>query len=299
MKGCEMKPPATIVVATDFSDAARVAVERAVQIARQHQAGLTLVCAVEQGHRPNLPAHAPANESALTGEPVRQIREAIRVAADELSRQHGVTARGVVAEGRAVEAIAAAAGDAHAALIVLGPHNRRLGDLLYLGSTALGLARAAACPVLVVRNAAGAAYARCLAGVDFSPPSQRAVITAARLFPTAAITLLHAVPSFDGPMLFTPELAEAVRAAKASLREEAIERLAQAFPAGQPGQLDSAERRAVVESAAGALLHALESGRFDLVALGRDAKSDLGERVLGSVPANLLLHAAVDMLIVP
>jgi nucleotide-binding universal stress UspA family protein len=100
-------------------------------------------------------------------------------------------------------------------------------------------------------------------------------------------------------MLFTPELAEAVRAAKLGLREEAVKRLAEAFPAGQPGQLDCAERRAVVESAAGALLHALESGDFDLVALGRDAKSALGERVLGSVPANLLLHAVPDMLIVP
>lgn len=294
-----MKPPATIVVATDFSAAARVAVERAVQIARQHQASVTLVCAVDQGHLPNLPTAAASSESAAAGSSVLRIREAIGAAADAVSRQHGVPTSGVVAEGSAVAAIASAASDAHAALVVLGPHNRRLGDLLYLGSTALGLARAATCPVLVVRNAAGAAYARCLAGVDFAPPSQRAVITAARLFPSTAITLLHAVPSFDGPMLFTPELAEAVRVAKLTLREEAIERLARAFPAGQPGQLDSAERRAVVESAAGALLHALESGGFDLLALGRDAKSALGERVLGSVPANLLLHAATDMLIVP
>jgi len=299
MKGCEMKPPATIVVATDFSEAARVAVERAVLIARQHQAGVTLVCAVEQGRLPNLPTPAASNEATLAASPVNRIRQAIAAAADALSRQHGVPVSGVVAEGRAVEAIAAAASDAHAALIVLGPHNRRLGDLLYLGSTALGLARAAACPVLVVRNAAGAAYARCLAGVDFSPPSQRAVVTAASLFPSTAITLLHAVPSFDGPMLFTPELAEAVRVAKLTLREEATQRLARAFSAGQPGQLDGAERRAVVESAAGALLHALDGGGFDLVALGRDAKSALGERVLGSVPANLLLHAASDMLIVP
>lgn len=294
-----MQLPATIVVATDFSDAACVAVERAVLIARQHQASLTLVCACEEGHQPNPLARAASNDLPLIGQPVRQIRQAIRAAADELSRQHGITTSGVVAEGRAVEAIAAAASAAHAALIVLGPHKRRLGDLLYLRSTALGLARAAICPVLVVRKPAGAAYAQCLAGVDFSPSSQRAVITAARLFPSTAITLLHAVPSFDGPMLFTTELAEAVRAAKLSLREEAIVRLAEAFPAGQPGQLDCAERRAVVESAAGALLHALESGGFDLVALGRDAKSAVGERVLGSVPANLLLHAAADMLIVP
>ena len=294
-----MQLPATIVVATDFSDAAHVAVERAVLIARQHQARLILVCAFDRNLRKNLSAQAAPHETPLGEQPMHQAREAIRAAADQVSRQHGLTTSGVLAEGPAAKAIAVAASDAPAALIVLGPHNRRLGDRLYLGSTALGVARAATCPVLVVRNAAGTAYARCQAGVDFSPLSQRAAITAARMFPSTAITLLHAVPSFDGPMLFTPELAEAVRVAKLTLREEAIERLAQTFPAGQPGQLDCAERRAVVESAAGALLHALENGGFDLVALGRNAKSALGERVLGSVPANLLLHAATDMLVVP
>ncbi len=291
-----MQAPMVVVVATDFSDAARVAVERAVLIALQHHATLTLVCAVDQGLDEDLFLRSA---TALAAQPVNQAREAIRAAAEQVSRQHGVTTSGVVVEGPAAQGIAAAAAAAHAALIVLGPHNRRLGDLLYLGSTALGVARAATCPVLVARNAAGAAYGQCLAGVDFSPPSRRAVITAARLFASTPITLLHAVPSFDGPMLFTPELAAAVRAAKASLRDEAIERLVQAFPTGQPGQLDSAERRAAMGAVTGVLLQELESGCFDLLALGRDAKSDLGERMLGSVPANLLLHAAVDMLIVP
>lgn len=288
-----------IIVATDFSDAASVALERAVLIAREHRASLTLVHAFDQGHWDHLRAQGTVIDDVPSQPPMNQALERVHAAASELVHRYGVVASGVVAKGPATAAIAAAASDAHATLIVLGPHNRRLGDLFYLGSTALGVARATSCTVLVVRNAARAAYEQCLVGVDFSPPSQRAVVTAARLFPSTAITLLHAVASFDGPMLFTAALAEAVRAAKVSLREAAIERLAQAFPAGQPGQLDAAQRRAVVESAAGALLHELESGRFDLLAVGRYAKSDLGERVLGSVPANLLLHAAADMLIVP
>lgn len=98
---------------------------------------------------------------------------------------------------------------------------------------------------------------------NISLPSQHAVVAAARLFTSTPITLLHGIPAFDGPMPFTPELAEAVRVAKISLRKEAVARLGHALPAGQPGRLDSAEQRAVDGSAARALLQELEGGRFD------------------------------------
>jgi len=223
----------------------------------------------------------------------------MRTTAQRIEREHRIRVSGVVAMGHASVAIASTAEAAGAALIVLGPHARRLGDRLYLGSTALGVARVATCPVLVAWNRPAASYADCLVGMDFSPPSLRAATTAARLFPSAAITLLHAVPSIESPMLLTGALSEAIDAAKIKLREEAVERLAHAFSPGQPGRLDFAKRRAVVAPAARALLRALSGGKFDLLALGRDARAEFAERVLGSVPANMLLHAPTDVLIVP
>ena len=291
--------PMMIVAATDFSDMARAAVERAALIARKHEAQLTLIYAFDEFLWENLRSLAKPKKNLFADQPVERARTKIRAVADQLSRKHGIIVAGVVAMGRASEAIASTAAAVHASLIVLGPHVGRLGDRLYLGSTALGVARGAPCPVLVVRNRPKAEYLRCLAGVDFSPPSQRAATAAARLFPSAAITLLHAVQSVEGPMLFTGALRDAIDSAKAALRVQAQERLARLFPAGQPGRLDSARRRAVIGSAQIALQRALRSGKFDVVVLGRDAKAALTERVLGSVPANMLLNAPTDVLIVP
>jgi len=291
--------PMMIVAATDFSDSARAGVERAALIAWEHQAQLTLVHAFDEASWERFLSLDTAREKHFADPPIPQAWEKIRAAAGQLARKHDVVVSGVVAVEHAPEAIAATAKTVHASLIVLGPHGDRLSDLLYLGSTALGIARIAACPVLVVRNRPKAGYARCLVGIDFSPPSLRAATTAARLFPAAAITLLHAAQSIEGPMIFTGASTETIDAANAELRALARKRLVGLFPAGQPGRLDSAARRAVTAPVHLALQRALKSGKFNVVALGRDSKAALAERVLGSVPASMLVNAPADLLIVP
>lgn len=245
----------TVVAATDFSNSARAAVERAALIARDHKARLSLVYGFDEASWENLRSLATPKKNLFTGQPLHQAGERIRTAAEELGRKYGIAASRVAAIGHASAAIAATADEVNASLIVLGPHSRRPGDRLYLGSTALKLARIAACPVLVVCGSpAVAGYARCLVGIDFSQPSERAALVAARLFPAAEITLLHAVQSVEGPLLLTGALREAINAAKKKLREEALQRLTRMFAAGQPGRLDSGRRIAVIGSASRALL---------------------------------------------
>lgn len=289
----------TILVATDFTAPARLALERALAIARVHGARLQLVHAFDAASWKNLRSLATPKKRLLADQPNARAGERLLAMAAELERDHGVRVSTRMPSGSPSRAIGAAARSAQAALVVMGTHGRRLGDRLYLGSTALGVLRGTDCPVLVVRNAATAPYRRCLVGMDFSPPSARAARAAATLFPAADLTLLHAVQSIEGSMLLTGELREAVRDGKAQLREQAVSRLAQAFAGPQPGRLAAARRRAVAGPAAAALLRALQGGRFDLVALGRDARPALAERIIGSVPANLLLHAPADLLIAP
>jgi hypothetical protein len=52
-------------------------------------------------------------------------------------------------------------------------------------------------------------------------------------------------------------------------------------------RLDAASRGTVVGPAYLALRRALDSGKYDLVALGRDSKAALGGHMLNSVPANM------------
>jgi len=292
-------PPMSILVAVDFSAPSRLALERAVAIARARDARLQLIHAFDAASWKNLRSLATPKKRLLADQPNARAGERLRAMAAQLERDHGISVSTRMPSGHASRAIAAAARSAQASLVVLGAHGQRLGDRIYLGSTALGVLRGVDCPVLVVRNAGTAAYRRCLVGMDFSPPAARAATAAAVLFPAAELTLLHAVQSVEGPMLLTGELREAVRAGVAELRAQAGARLAQSFAGPQPGRLAAARRRAVAGPATAALLGALEGGRFDLVALGRDARPALAERVIGSVPANLLLHSPADLLIAP
>lgn len=291
--------PMTILVATDFSAPSRLALARAVAIARAHGARLQLVHAFDAASWKNLRSLATPKKRLLADQPNARAGERLRAMAARLERDHGIRVSTRMPSGRASRAIAAAARSAQASLVVLGAHGQRLGDRLYLGSTALGVVREVDCPVLVARNEAAAPYRRCLVGMDFSPPSARAATAAAALFPAADLTLLHAVQAITAPMLLTGELREAVRAGMAELRAQAGAQLAKAFAGPQPGRLSAARRRAVAGPATAALLRELGDGRFDLVALGRDARPALAERVIGSVPANLLTHSPADLLIVP
>jgi len=291
--------PMNILVATDFSAPSRVAVARAVAIARNHGARLQLIHAFDAASWKNLRSLATPKKRLLADQPNALAGERLRTLAAQLERDHGIRVSTRMPSGHASRAIAAAARSAKASLVVLGAHGQRLGDRIYLGSTALGVLRGVDCAVLVVRNAGIAAYRRCLVGMDFSPPSARAATAAAALFPDADLTLLHAIQALKGPMLLTGELREAVRAGMAELRAQAGARLAQAFTGPQPGRLAAARRRAVAGPATAALLGALQDGHFDLVALGRDARPALAERVIGSVPANLLMHSPADLLIAP
>lgn len=291
-----------IVTATDFSAPAGAAVERAALIAREHQAQLTLVYVYDEARWEHLRSLAKPKKKLLSKQAVGQAWEKVEASAAELADAYGIKVSGIVALGHAADAIAETSNAVRASLVVLGPHGNRLTDRLFIGSTALGVVRDATCPVLVVRKKSKAAFKRCLVGADFSPASLRAGTSAAQLFPAADITLLHAVQSIEGPMLFTGALREAIDAAKAQLSAQALERLAQAYPPGrhgQPGKLDSAKRKSVALPASLALLRELEAARYDLLALGRDAKGAIAERVLGSVPANMLVEAPVNLLIVP
>jgi len=289
----------TILVATDFSAHSRLALARAAGIARAHGARLQLIHAFDAASWRNLRSLATPKKRLLADQPNARAGERLRAMAALLERDHAIRVSTRMLSGHASRAIAAAARSTQAALVVLGAHGQRLGDRLYLGSTALGVVREVDCPVLVVRDAGTVTYRHCLVGMDFSPPSARAATAAAALFPAADLTLLHAVQAIAAPMLLTGELREAVRAGMAELREQAGARLSKAFAEPQPGRLAAARRRAVAGPATAALQRELQGGRFDLVALGRDARPALAERVIGSVPANLLVGTPVDLLIVP
>jgi nucleotide-binding universal stress UspA family protein len=142
----------TILCPVDFSDNSLLAAEYAVNLAEETDAQLRLLHVVSMP--PGL------DELELT---LKDVRE--QVEADRLQRlEHLIpaeapsycTVQSAVRSGPVHQEILAAAAEQPSDLIVIGAHGRGAVDAAFFGSNAARVARAANCPVLVVRHVAHA-----------------------------------------------------------------------------------------------------------------------------------------------
>jgi nucleotide-binding universal stress UspA family protein len=140
-----------ILVATDFDDPSRAAVEQAVDLASRYGASLTVVHTFESpdGYVP-----------ALLGDVMKELQDAALTELGEVVRP--LKARvprvnGVVRAGKAWEQILEVAREARADLIVVGSHGRKHLQRALLGSVAERVVRMAPVPVLTVHTPVQAA----------------------------------------------------------------------------------------------------------------------------------------------
>jgi len=138
----------TILCPVDFSDNSLLAAEYAMNLAEETDAQLRLLHVISMP--PGL------DELELTLQDVRA-----QVEADRLQRlEHLIpaeapsycTVQSAVRTGAVHQEILAAAGEQPSDVIVLGAHGRGAVDAAFFGSNAARVARAANCPVLVVRH---------------------------------------------------------------------------------------------------------------------------------------------------
>jgi nucleotide-binding universal stress UspA family protein len=140
-------PFETILCPTDFSAAANRAVAYAKRLAREADAKLILMSAVEW----------PFDEAVMPGA-VAELRKSIESNATEAltrllprSASHGPPAQAIVAVGKASATIVKVARARSVDLIVMGVSGRGALDMALLGSTTHHVIREGASPVLTVR----------------------------------------------------------------------------------------------------------------------------------------------------
>lgn len=137
-----------IFVAVDSSEPAKWAIERAVELARELGAKITLV------HVLDVP---PILDPALGFEDTLRKSDLIEAGRDTLNRAAEfvpaeLLANRLLREGTADKQIVLAAEQLHADLVVIGTHGRGLIGRFLLGSTAEAVVRHATCPVLTVSH---------------------------------------------------------------------------------------------------------------------------------------------------
>lgn len=171
-----------------------------------------------------------------------------------------------------------------------------LRDFVF-GTPAERLMRMTRCPVLVVKRPAQEAYRRVLVPIDFSVYSEAVLRSAIKLVPRAALHLCHPASASRAVRLRAPGVPEAIIE---SWRERAS---AQALE-----RLDAMIQTAELQRATSSVGHGDESRitleaqsrvGADLIVVGKDAQSAIGEFLLGSIAQRLVSNAQCDVLVIP
>ena len=288
----------TILIATDFSDAAANALARGAALARQHGAKLRLVHSTARGDW--LARLVDQSHGAFSQEMWANAAAAAlaRIRLELQQQGHRDVAVEVVEEPLHL-ALGHFVQDEGVGLLVMGAHGEgRFRDAL-LGSTADRVLRAGAVAVLLVRSDAGAQYHRVALATDCSPVSVHAAALGLHLVPDATHYLVHAsdIP-LDRSLAFANVSGETLREFRSEHQQKVGQRL-EAF-ASEVGPAAQAAIRAPREGAPGKALDAfvLEAG-IDLMVLGSRARARWEANLLGSTALFAVTGLACDVLLVP
>jgi nucleotide-binding universal stress UspA family protein len=276
---------ASALVATDFSDEAHAAVQRAAQIATETGIRGELIHV--------LPGSLPAS---LHIGAAAQAQQALGVVADEMKRR-GLSFESRLVSGEIAGRLAAAASAFD--MVIAGA--RGAGHVMHflLGRTSTRLVRNSARPILIVKRPPQGPYHRVVAAVDFSQPSLEACAYALRIAPQASFHVVHAFEvEFESSLRLGGAAEEQIHAYRQRARDEALDEMDKSVDKlGHPAERISR----VVEHGIPprVILDAASKTDAELIVLGKHAAGIVEKLVVGSVALRVLEQAACDVLVVP
>lgn len=286
-----------ILSATDLSERALAALQRAALLASAHHARHTVVHCVRPEGFEQLKHWLGVRENAvsqtvlstLTAQLDAQIvrlpleqRSALDTRIEHSHPDHGL------------DALARLCGSE---LVVIGAHGGSAHQSNSLGTTASRVLRRSSVPVLIVRDPVTEPYHKVLIAVDFSPLSQPLVEFVRHLLPEATLVLMHAVTlPFEDKLRFAgieeAEIEQYRRQEAARAHQQLVSLNAGLGEGGKDnvlivvhGEPEQQIRR-----------HAAMFG-CDLIAMGKHGTHLTEELLLGSVTRHLLTETMGDLLV--
>jgi len=285
--------PDRVALATDLSHRCDRALDRAVLVAKEWQAELTVIHA--------LPEH---DEVSLFGrvydvpswrrppDPGRRIRD--RLYRDLVREDPEVEVAVHVETGAPAAVVLKAASEAKAGLIITGVARDELLARMLLGDTVDRLIRKSSMPILIVRDRAFDPYRHMLVATDFSESSRVALETAIRFFPDAGISLFHA---YDVPFAGYLGRSEVETQFKDYGRDAADKFLQEAGLApDQVGHVSRMIEHGVPEAL---LRDYAENSRRHLTVVGTHGGGLVFEALIGSTARKIIDAVPGDVLLVP
>ncbi|MGI9523631.1 MAG: universal stress protein [Hyphomicrobiaceae bacterium] len=282
-----------IIVASDLSDQAGLAIDRAIELGFEHDAEVVIVHIVDEG----LPADVQSYLMTASDHDIRK-----KLEDHPLARQ--VTATIDIVAGRPDLDITERADIEECDLIVLGLHNRILEENLAIeGSIVERIVANTHLPVLIVKNTPSGAYKSVVVGIDFSVHALEAATWASTIAPTASIQLIHA---YQNPLDLTSRLNRTGASSRSLERRQALmtEVVAREMSELEERALSGFSVRPKVQriSIEGLPHEVLSSEatrlQAELIAIGTHGRLGLARTVVGSVATEILNKRVADVLVV-
>jgi len=304
-----------LLVATDLSIRAERAFDRAVQLALQNKARLTVLHVVpdelEPAYSEALKEQARIALETLVAQAMTrgelQVEIAIKGGLDreQIIQQvseaaaHGETSVEVRIEpGSIYDVINDTAVTVDADLVICGVHHKLIIGDEWLGSTIDRVLRFGSRPVLVVKTPADGAYKTILVGTDFSDESAEALKFAFAAFPSASFTLVNAFESsLPGFLKGADASQQAVDKRLEELRQfsEGVLSLVKAEYGVAAPKIEHIVRQG---SALAVLQQAVDEEKIDLTVVGTHGRTGLRRAILGSVAESAIAKLPCDVLAV-
>ena len=268
----------SLLILTDFFQAANRALDYATNLAAPLGARLVLL---------HVRRDSVLDPELFTGELSNLNQHAIELALNSIATKLPVPVVAEVGHGRVADAVADAVSRHHPTLVVLGrPETENTPDEL-VSTTALDILRTAPYPMLVVpHNVHTTTPPRrvllALDGEEFSLGQHAGAMRHLLDALQAELTVLHVTESTN-----------ATENAAAAL--ELVQRTGLTADLSQPIRTLSTRATAPADG----ILQAAQPADFDLVVLIARPRSFLGELFHHSVTAQVLLHSAVPVLVLP
>lgn len=268
-----------ILIATDFSPAARNATDYALQLAEAFQAGVVLMSAFEEAPVMVADSMVALNTTVEKNMVQRQLEQEV----DNLMTEKRKAIDILAWEGPASRAILDAAEQAGADLIVVGITAEEKGVRKIFGSVATGLARKTRIPLLVVPEKARFVKPT---GIALAEDVREEKDTPTPLLVRELLEEFHATLYLV--RLFNPEAGEVIEVLHQSAN---LRRTIGAFAPLEEGSLGN--------NIARALENVVETKPINILVLRPEPKSLIGAWLYGSTTRDMVFESSVPLLVLP
>ena len=285
-----------LLAATDFSEPAGFAVDRAAALAALHPEASLTVMHVHPTEGLEVVRQLFRTEiEEIERKTMAHAEGRLRAAADQCEKTLGRSVGTRLMQGRAETGIIDAAKELAADVILMGETGR--SGVPFLGGTIERVLQRANCSVLVVKRRPRGAYRRAVVGVRSSLESRSAAEQAFALNPGAELILLHAYEAPAEDRFRRAGASEGwikeYRLQSRGAAEGELARLAARLEA--EGVLT---RLMVVQGApAAAIVEHSQGLGADLAVVGKNKLSGFGDLLFGNVARRVAVDSEVDVLV--